>query len=751
MNANKPRRISIGFACSYLILLIIPLIMGISTYSSSVQLSRSNVIAASETVLSQFGESIDNSLDAASQFALSISSSIQKSILSFSNKDSHSSEQIYAVRSAIDTLPIHMDSNGLTNNYFIIEYETDIVVSPRVGYLTSYSYYSSLLDTQKLDYSLWYDTISNTSNFRIQSLPQQDEDSLLLYAIPFSTLGSAKPSYSVVFTLDTQMLRNLMQPILESSNAEIYVLNGTQELLLSAGSQSVSASEDWFREADLSSNKSFEQKVDGQRMLVSIWKGDYFSLVSMVPHAVVTQRASDVLHTILLYLVLYVLAELLLCIWIMRRNQQPVSRMLDHLEGCGDGNRFRVGLSDLENAVKNLSANAHSLENSLREQKHLLRSAYINRLVSGDIIDESETEYHLEQVGFSIEGSIMRGIYMHWKTCLPPDQTLNLLRAQVIELLDRFNPDLQFISLTSAHRFALLYAAQEPEDDRHAELLRTLYSRLKLDMNIDVSFFVGHPCTRLKNVHESFSAAAVLMNNTSDEDERFLFEAEDSLPDGESNQNMMREEQKIGNLLAVGNIEAIDSLLNEMYREYFCSAQLDPFARKLFCYRLVGALVSANQEIPLPVELKYSIASLPAEQFFSLVRTHCQKLCALYQEKKQQQANELIQRIAEYIDLNFNNPDISLYSVAVEFGMTESYLSLFIKEKLGETFSARVERLRIEKANQLLRETDLRIDVISEQVGYANSNTFRRAYRRVQGFSPSDYRAEKSGDQENSH
>ena len=83
--------------------------------------------------------------------------------------------------------------------------------------------------------------------------------------------------------------------------------------------------------------------------------------------------------------------------------------------------------------------------------------------------------------------------------------------------------------------------------------------------------------------------------------------------------------------------------------------------------------------------------------------------------------------------------------------MTESYLSLFIKEKLGETFSARVERLRIEKANQLLRETDLRIDVISEQVGYANSNTFRRAYRRVQGFSPSDYRAEKSGDQENSH
>ena len=122
MKKQRPRQISISFACSYLILLIIPILMGISTYRNSIQLSRSNIIAANEIALSQFGEAIDNSLDSAGQFAISIHS-MQKSILSFSSKISHSGEQVYAVRSAIDSLPIYIDSNGLFSEYFIIVYK----------------------------------------------------------------------------------------------------------------------------------------------------------------------------------------------------------------------------------------------------------------------------------------------------------------------------------------------------------------------------------------------------------------------------------------------------------------------------------------------------------------------------------------------------------------------------------------------------------------------------------------------------
>ena len=742
MKAGRRMRFTIGFACSYLILLIIPVIMGISTYHNYMRLSRSSVITTNEVTLRQLGESLYNSLENAGQFAFSISS-MEHEIISLYNMDKRSGQQVYAVRSAIEDLPIHLDSNGITNDYYIIDFKSDIILSPHVGFLTSYAYYKSQVSATGVDYSVWYDSLLNPTSSLVQVLKTENGNPLLYYCYPYGTFSYAKPLCSIVFTLDLRMLDQLLNPILELGIDQVYILNNAGELLLSAGSKAHTIPKEWFEETDFSSVGSFEQHVNGEQMLISNWRNKYFTLVTMVPQGIITGQAQDVLRTILIYLLLFLLAEILLCLWIIRYNQQPVVHILDHLEDNCTDQRFPIGLNAIEHVVESLSSNAKQLENSLNEQRLLMRTAYINRLVYGDIINESEMEKQMEQVGFNIEGSLMRGIYMHWKTELPPAHTLSILCVSVIKMLDEYGPELQFIHLNSAHRFALLYAVPEPEDDHHADLLQTIYSRLKLEMNIDVSFYIGYSCTQINLVHESFAAAAVLMNSTSDEDERFLFEVDDSMPQHEANHNLMGEEQKLINLLEVGNIKEIEVLLNKMFEQYFRNSHMDEFERKLFYYRMIGALVSVSGEQMLTPELRYSTSSLSPEQFFKLVRAYCEKICQQNMERKLQQANELISKIVEYIDQNFTNPEISLYSVAVKFSLTESYLSLLIKEKLGETFSSRVERLRIEKANQLLLETDLLIDVISEQVGYANTNTFRRAFHRVQGCSPSDYRANK--------
>ena len=44
-------------------------------------------------------------------------------------------------------------------------------------------------------------------------------------------------------------------------------------------------------------------------------------------------------------------------------------------------------------------------------------------------------------------------------------------------------------------------------------------------------------------------------------------------------------------------------------------------------------------------------------------------------------------------------------------------------------------------AEELLLETAATIDEIAQQVGYTNSDSFRRAFRRVRGVSPSVFRA----------
>ena len=728
-----------GFACSYLILLIIPVLMGISTYAGSVRLSRDALVETQRMALQQCGESLSNSLDAACQFALSVAAT-NKSQWMFSDKSAGSGTRVFAVREAIENLPLNMDSNNLTTNYFVIDFASDIIIRPRAGYLSSRTYFDVMVGGTEREYAAWYDTIFNMEAGRIYALARaESEEAILIFGHPFSAFTGGKTAYEIVFHLDAKEIRRLLEPVFSAGITTISLLDQNGTMLLEMQSESKDSMADEISGMDFAENGSRFIELENGRMLLTAWNGENFILVSAIPDRNVAMRSSQILHTILRYILAFLLAEIVLGIWMMCRNQRPVNRMLSHLE-LRPGGWHGVGLSDIESAVHDLVQNTKTLQQSLQEQKQMLRNAYINRLVFGDILDEDE----LGTLDFLPASGSIRGIYMRLKEEAGVDMSMDYLRAQILEQLRCFAPRLRLISLTAANCFALLYSAPAEETDQYAELLRTVYTRLRFGTGIEVAFYVGHSCTQVKYVYESFSAAAALMSHISDDEERFLWEAEAAYSRHNSKWNWMQEEQKLSNLIAVGDMGRIREFLEKLYHEHFDGEDMDAFTLKLIYYRIIGTLVSANSEIPLQPELRYSTSSLSPEQFFSFVETHCDKLCMYARHQKQQQAETLIRNVQEYVDQNYNNPNISLCSVAMKFGLTESYLSVFIKEKLGETFSARIERLRIAEANRLLRESKMSIGAVAEAVGYTSANTFRRAFRRIQGFSPSDCREGKN-------
>ena len=72
--------------------------------------------------------------------------------------------------------------------------------------------------------------------------------------------------------------------------------------------------------------------------------------------------------------------------------------------------------------------------------------------------------------------------------------------------------------------------------------------------------------------------------------------------------------------------------------------------------------------------------------------------------------------------------------------MNEYYISSIFKQSTGINFSTYVEQVRIQKAQELLRESSLKTKEISEMVGDTSSNSFCRAFKRVTGMNPTDYR-----------
>ncbi len=75
-----------------------------------------------------------------------------------------------------------------------------------------------------------------------------------------------------------------------------------------------------------------------------------------------------------------------------------------------------------------------------------------------------------------------------------------------------------------------------------------------------------------------------------------------------------------------------------------------------------------------------------------------------------------------------------------ELGVSHSTLVRRFEASLGTTPRRYVQMLRIESARSMLAKTNRSIDQISVMVGYADTRSFRAAFRELTGTSPTDYR-----------
>lgn len=101
--------------------------------------------------------------------------------------------------------------------------------------------------------------------------------------------------------------------------------------------------------------------------------------------------------------------------------------------------------------------------------------------------------------------------------------------------------------------------------------------------------------------------------------------------------------------------------------------------------------------------------------------------------------NIAIQNIIDYICKYYNN-NLTLASVAKEFGMSESSLSKKFKAFSGFRFKEYLTKVRIKAAENYLLTTDKSITEISDLCGFNDSNFFGDSFKKVTGISPNNYR-----------
>lgn len=95
--------------------------------------------------------------------------------------------------------------------------------------------------------------------------------------------------------------------------------------------------------------------------------------------------------------------------------------------------------------------------------------------------------------------------------------------------------------------------------------------------------------------------------------------------------------------------------------------------------------------------------------------------------------------ILQYISDHYNQK-ISLAELAQMSFYSPSYFSKIFKECYNKTLTEFITELRITKALQLLKETEMSIESISEIVGYSDKKNFYQMFRKITGTTPNKFR-----------
>ncbi|MDO4170833.1 MAG: AraC family transcriptional regulator [Lachnospiraceae bacterium] len=95
--------------------------------------------------------------------------------------------------------------------------------------------------------------------------------------------------------------------------------------------------------------------------------------------------------------------------------------------------------------------------------------------------------------------------------------------------------------------------------------------------------------------------------------------------------------------------------------------------------------------------------------------------------------------VKHYLDINYPEK-IKMKEIAKEFGIHPNYLTKIFHDKFDISPKNYLKKLKLEKAQSLLKTTDLPISTISDSLGFNDQLAFSRTFKKEFSVSPSEYR-----------
>ncbi|MFC4809776.1 helix-turn-helix domain-containing protein [Paenibacillus sp. GCM10023250] len=761
---NRHSRIFRSFLISYIVILIIPSLAGYMSYRTSIAVTQSVSIENSVTQLQNSKQLLERRMAEVEGFTRQLALNQDLYALMNQKKDIDNGN-VYGIWKIMKEVMVFSQTNDFLKNYYIYLRNENVVLTPGSAYFRPEHYYE-YGHYGDMDLPQWQQQVLDRTHSR-EVLPLKPftvngtQTSVISYmqSLPLDSFGSRAPA-TVVVLIDQKTIANLLSGVKDRyGGGWTYVSNAEGEPISMAG---IGEDEMKAMNADAGFDKTKQNQFYRGDLVITIRSAATgWVYRAGIPRKALMENANTIKYITWSVTGAALLIGLAVGWMLSHRNSAPINRLLGVVrEQFGKDEPIGRNAYDfLQGNIATIITSNRTLEEELSRQQPLIRDAFLKRLLAGEFQTREEIEAAAAQAGTGL--ALGRGsvgiLHIHGYAGLDSVDILNELSAARLLLKQGLRDIDGRILMTDlgSDRVVAIFPAEDGEADAETfraavqALLDPFAAYLFSEYKITVTGSFGELFGSGMEVSRSYEQAKETMGYADYTQRKGMLWYADIRQESATYYYPLDMELRLISTLRAGDEEEAKRIVRSVMQQNTEDRELSPEMANQLIGELKGTLLKlldqktfaesdrfedAKDRI-LAVQLTGSIEAIRGE-LNGIIET----LCGMITSKKNDLHIRTVEQIRQFVAEHYSDAELTLYRIAEQAERPEKYISQLFKEVTGTNLSDHLEKVRMDRAAELLRGKALTVDEIAAQVGYNSSHSFRRAFKRVMGVAPSAYR-----------
>lgn len=540
-----------------------------------------------------------------------------------------------------------------------------------------------------------------------------------------------KVAATTVFCVETSLMNDMFSSRISEYNASIYLWDNHDVLVTSYHPLSDELMQDstyleqnYYKITNTSSDTG--------------WR----SLTLLPKNQPVVYKLANYGRNFFLFSIFALLLSFIVVFYMMRINYNPIRRLKEKASGITDDHpdNSHTELETISHALDYLQEQNSLLNSTIISQQTMIANNRLRRLLNGDY--DSIKDFNSDcasSLHYSYQNFFVAIILFHKKDALTEAaaQDISNILEQYFEsnYIYHLEPD-KLITINAIPDHSLWMVT-----DAFCSMLKSLNQSQAFSATVGVGNITQ--CTT--DIGRSFMEAQSAIDYRFVKGKGTVILYSDIHPAGDTVPAYPYGQfERLNNALAAGDDVSVNLQINDIL-SYILTGNIPLFLARGICFDILRTIDENNRrsgsgqallDVTVLQQLSGSDTARDTVSILQKLLTHQTK--NNYSETMSTQ--NLISQVKAYIRKHCCSCDFSVQELSDTFHMLPSNLSALFKSQTGETILDHVTGLRMERAKKLLKTTDLNLNDISMSVGYYNTSSFIRRFKKHQGITPGAYR-----------